>query len=353
MNKLNIGIAGLNFGRAIINEQIIGGYASPFFNLTAVCDIDTKKLRQAADQHKVKAYNNIDQLIADPAIDVIGLYTGPQGRADLIRKIIHANKDVVTTKPFELDPDAALKILYEAKTLNRIIHLNSPAPTYPADIKCIKNWQTEYNLGRCVSILWHTWAHYSEEPDNTWYDCPKRCPVAPLFRLGIYAISDILYFLTDPQQLYVMHSRISTKRPTPDTAQLSIGFKNGAMANIFVSFCVNDANPYPDSMTMAFERGVVYRNSGPRIGYPKTNAQLYLQTSSDKTTEPTILSKIIPHKYISGQYQWDILYKAIKGQTVKEDITPEIIAGGIRIIKAMAKSDSTGQPVFFEDVLAS
>jgi hypothetical protein len=50
-------------------------------------------------------------LIADPNIPVIGLYTGPVGRAALIHRIIEAGKDVMTTKPFELDSEAALAVM--------------------------------------------------------------------------------------------------------------------------------------------------------------------------------------------------------------------------------------------------
>ena len=95
MKKIKIGIVGLNFGKAIAEQQIITGPGSEYFELAAVCDIDTEKCRELADKYRVRAYFTLDSLIADPEIPVIGLFTGPTGRAELIRKIIRAGKDEI------------------------------------------------------------------------------------------------------------------------------------------------------------------------------------------------------------------------------------------------------------------
>src|SRR5690606_35100525 len=122
---LPIGIVGLNFGRHIL-DQLARDDVKLHLRLAAVCDMDALKAADYATRFGVKAYTSIDDLIADPAIPAIGLFTGPVGRAALIRKIIHAGKDVITTKPFETDPDAALDVLREARSIGRVVHLNSP-----------------------------------------------------------------------------------------------------------------------------------------------------------------------------------------------------------------------------------
>lgn len=103
-----IGVVGLNFGRWIL-EELQRQPGSDYFRIGAVCD--PEKARSFADKLKIKAYTDLDVLLADPDIPVIGLYTGPEGRVDLLRKIIRAGKDVMTTKPFELGPAAALSVL--------------------------------------------------------------------------------------------------------------------------------------------------------------------------------------------------------------------------------------------------
>ena len=192
MEKLKIGIVGLNFGREIIARELITGPAQPYFELAAVCDLVVGKADQAAKQYCVKAYYDIDSLLTDPNIPVIGLYAGPVGRATLVRRIIRAGKEVMTTKPFETDPDAALDVLIEARRLGRVVHLNSPSPLFTDDLQQIQDWRNEYNLGRPIACRADTWGSYREKPDGSWYDDPDQCPVAPIFRIGIYTINDIV-----------------------------------------------------------------------------------------------------------------------------------------------------------------
>ena len=143
-NQIPIGIVGLNFGRYILDE-LQQEPAGSHVTLAAVCDLDVAKARQVATERGVKAYADLDLLLKDPAIPAIGLFTSPVGRAGLIRKIIRAGKHVLTTKPFELDPAAALDVLQEAGRLGRVVHLNSPAPVLPADLAVIQRWRAQYD----------------------------------------------------------------------------------------------------------------------------------------------------------------------------------------------------------------
>ncbi|MGB2976078.1 MAG: HEAT repeat domain-containing protein, partial [Phycisphaerae bacterium] len=262
-SRLRIGIVGLNFGRHIL-AQLRSGPAAGRFDVAAVCDLDAEKVRQYAGETGARACRDYAELLADPTIPAVGLFTPPAGRAELIRQALRAGKHVMTTKPFEVDVEAAAAILAEARAAGRIIHLNSPAPTLSPDLAQIRAWQSEYDLGRPVGCRAEVWADYRERADGTWYDDPRRCPVAPIFRLGIYLIHDVLLFFGAPQSVQVMHARVRTGRPTSDNAQLALRFRDGGLANIYASFCVGDGDSYRNGLTLNFERGTIYRNSGPQ-----------------------------------------------------------------------------------------
>ena len=108
ITKINVGMVGLNWGVKIIDEHLIDGPASPYFKLAAVCQRNREKCDAMAAKYGAKAYYSIPDLLADPDIPVICLMTGPVGRAEQIRQIVEAGKHVMTTKPIEVDPDAAL-----------------------------------------------------------------------------------------------------------------------------------------------------------------------------------------------------------------------------------------------------
>ncbi len=150
MKRINICILGLNFGRHIVDE-VTSKTGAPYFQLKAVCNMDREKVLALAAQHNVTAYTNFKDVLADASIPVIGLFRGPSERAQLIDRIISAGKDVMTTNPFETDTDATLTVLKKTKALGRVIHLNSPAPAGPEDLARVKQWQTQYDLGRPIA----------------------------------------------------------------------------------------------------------------------------------------------------------------------------------------------------------
>jgi predicted dehydrogenase len=329
---LRIGIVGLNFGRHIL-EQLKLDSIRPDFELAAVCDLDAAKAADYAGRYSVKAYSSLDDLLADPTIPVIGLFTGPVGRAQIIRKIIQAGKDIITTKPFETDPEAALAVLQEARRLGRVVHLNSPGPVPPDDIAQIMSWVSEYKLGAPVGARADVWASYREQADGTWYDDPQKCPVAPIFRLGIYLINDLVQLFGPVRDVQVLQSRLFTGRPTADNGQLNLLFENGALGNIFASFCVNDGDHYRNTLTLNFENGTIYRNAGPERAGSKSELSLVMNRENHRA----IVARTTVNG-TSGSYNWEAFARAVRGEKLASETTPEQVAAGIRIIQAMSGS---------------
>jgi len=343
MEKLNIGIVGLNFGRGgIIESQLLKGPGSAYFNLAAVCDFDREKCSRLAAEYGVKAYFDIESLAADADIPVVGLFTGPVGRAKQIRRLIAAGKDVMTTKPFEIDHVEGLAVLKEAKALGRVVHLNSPAPVVDGGLKQIREWVAEYNLGRPIACRCDDWVSYREKPGGTWYDDPDLCPAAPVYRLGIYPINDLYRIFGEADKVHVMQSRIFTGRPTSDNAQVGILFKNGAIANVFASFCVKDGQHYGNPFVLNYENGTIYRNIGPleRAAGHETGPEMTLVMAGDGEKNRIIRKRA---KIASGDYRWDVLYEAVRGNPPEDEITPEGVVHGVKIIDALLRSQKSGR----------
>ena len=340
MTKLKIGMVGLNWGVKIINDHLLSGSASPYFELAAVCQRDRAKADAAAARYGVKAYYSIDDICADPDIPAIALMTGPVGRAAQIRKIIEAGKHVITTKPLEVNADDALAVLKRAKELKCAVHLNSPTPLLAPDLKQIVQWREDLALGRPIAVRADIWSSYREVPDGSWYDDPSQCPVAPIFRLGIYLVNDLIRLLGEPESVTVLHSRLFTGRPTPDNAQLGIKFKSGALANVFASFCVNDAQWWLSTLTVNYENGTVYRNIGPvRTGSPREYPEMSVVIRQD--------GKPVSRSCIAGgsteDYQWDAFHTAVLGGELEGEATPEEIVSGLRVIEAMTRAEKSGK----------
>jgi len=332
--RIPIGIVGLNFGRHVV-DQLSSGRASELFHVAALCDRERAKADALAAKIGAKAYYDLDALLADASIPAVGIFTGPLGRAELIQRCMAAGKEVMTTKPFETDPAAALGVLREAQKLGRVVHLNSPAPLLPPDLTQIQAWREEFCLGQPVACRADVWCSYREQSDGSWYDNAQSCPVAPIFRLGIYLINDLVRLFGPARRVQVLHSSLFTARPTPDNAQLGILFENGALANIFASFCVDDGDQYRNGLTLNFESGTIYRSVGP--ARPGRNSELALVMKGERGREIVAQAEVLSG---SGAYQWEAFARAVRGETLESAVTPEEVANGLQIIAAMAQADA-------------
>ncbi len=332
-SRIPIVLVGLNFGRHIVEELCRDG-GNPHVRLAGLCDLDRAKAEALAAQHGgLPVYESLDAVLADPAIPAIGLYTGPNGRADLLSKIIRAGKDVMTTKPFEIDPDAAVVVLNEARERGRVIHLNSPSPGISPDLAVIQHWRDAYDLGAPVGARADVWTHYREAADGGWYDDPEKCPVAPVFRLGIYLINDLVRLFGRARRVNVLSTRLFTGRPTADNGQLGIEFENGALANVFASFCVRDGDHYRNSLTLNYERGTIYRNVGPQRDGQACDLALVV---NDGMWKPRRVADQATVDADSGGYDWAGFAAAVRGDAAAPVYEIDHVVEPLHIVTAMA-----------------
>jgi len=341
-DRVPIAVVGLGFGARMV-DLLLSPPANELFELVAVCDVDSYRLAEVAARTGLRGCQSLDALLDTEDVVAVGLFTGPAGRAGLVRKIIQSGRHVLTTKPFELDADAAREVLAEARAFKRVVHLNSPAPVLPADLRQIEQWREQYQLGEAVAGRGEVWTSYFEEADGGWYDDPERCPVAPVLRLGIYLINDLVRLFGEAEAVQVTCSRLRTGRPTPDNAQIGIRFRNGAIGNVFASFCVDDGRRFNSLLTLNYTGGTISRQSRAVSPVGRTNlsvvAGAQLGGSSRETTATS---------GGSGDYEWDAFHRAVRGDGPPDVKVHHQVVAGLRIVEAMARAERSGCT---EDVL--
>ena len=334
-NPIKIGVLGLRFGLQQMQE-VVRGEDRHFVEIRAVCDNVPERLKEGCEAFGCVGYDDLDRMLAEADIEAVALFTGPACRAVLIRRILRAGKHIMTTKPFEVDPEAGLAVLKEAAKLGLVLHLNSPCALPGDDIRQILAWQREHNLGDLIFANMDGWYQRREEADGSWYDDPVLCPVAPCFRLGIYCINDLMVLAGTPLEVQVLESRKLTGRPTPDIAQLSIRFEGGAIASVRNSFCPTPTRGVHGS-ELVFERGVVVRSYGGENHFTAPSITLKLEAVASDGAR-IHREALIPANRASHAYRWDAFHCAVRGGSREGEITPETIINGIRIVTAMARA---------------
>jgi predicted dehydrogenase len=337
--RLDIAIVGLRFGRHIL-DVIHQEPAHGLFHLAAVCDLQEPMVAEAVKKFGVTGYHSLDELLEKDSSPVIGLFTPPKGRAQLVRKVIRAGRDVLTTKPFELNEKEARSVLEEARSLGRVVHLNSPAPALSEDLRVIKEWQARHKLGRAVGGSARVTVSYHEKADGSWLDDPKACPAGPMFRLGIYLFNDLHHVFGPAESMQLMTSSLRTGRPTPDNAQVNLKYRDGALAQVYASFCVEDGDHYRNSLVLNFENGTVYRNAGGLQGTKDiANTEVILVMRGEKHRE---IVEQVEVAQPSGQYQWAELAEAVRSRGLATDEYIGSIVEGVRLVDALQRAQETG-----------
>jgi predicted dehydrogenase len=332
-------IIGCRWGLSVARE--LASISDSGFRIAGVCDLDADLARRVGEQLAVPVWPDIDSVLADDSIPAVALITQPSGRAGLLRKMVRMGKHVMTTKPFELDPVAAADVLREARERKRVICVNSPAPTHPPNLQVIRAWQQQHDLGRPILFSAEIHASYQERPTGTWHDKPALCPAAPVFRIGIYLIHDLLALLGEFEDVRVLTSRIRTGRPTPDAAVLAIKFRNGCTGSVAAAFCINDGRPYRDSFTIHFERGSVFHNAGPQIaatGVISESTLVVAGASGPVIHEQHHLTRD-PHAY-----PWQEFAALIRTGTPLPQDCATVIVEGVRLVERMAREESGQMP---------
>ena len=62
-----------------------------------------------------QVFADLDELLADPRIDIVDIATGPEVRVELIRRAVEAGKHVLAQKPLGLDVGAAREVVEDAE----------------------------------------------------------------------------------------------------------------------------------------------------------------------------------------------------------------------------------------------
>lgn len=332
-------VVGLRFGEYIVDCQIGGVPGADYIELIGVFDLDESKSSRIAHKHAVRQYASLEEVLQDSEVEAVGLFTPPGGRAQLIRQIIHAGKHVMTTKPFELDPGDALAVLKEARALGKIVHINSPEPLPDAETAQILNWQEEFQLGQPVSARWETYTSTREQADGSWYDDPSRCPVAPVFRLGIYGINQLVRLCGMVHAVNVAHSRLFTGRPTADNGELSLQFENGALGSVFASFCIDDGQRYANHLCIHFARGTVrgeVTETADKHDMLSKRLHLHALDSEDQVLTQSVE---LTTEQLTGKYQWENFRDAVhKEKPLDGEIDPLLVAHSVQVINAMSEA---------------
>ena len=241
---MNVGIVGCG---VISRHYAANAKAFDSFELVACADLDPAAARGLADEHGL-VVASVEQLIADPGIDIVLNLTSPTAHVAVIRQALAAGKHVYTEKPLATTTAEAGQLVGEAAT--RGLRIGCAPDTflggaYQAARSLLDEGAIGEPLSASAAMLVGNQASWHPNPDIFFAD-----GAGPLLDMGPYYLTAIVALLGPVRRVAGFAStrvlertieigsrtgeRFTASTPTHTAAVLELA--GGTTANLVASF---------------------------------------------------------------------------------------------------------------------
>jgi predicted dehydrogenase len=218
--------------------------------ITACADLDLARAKAKADEHQVGKACPAAELLKDPDIDIVLNLTVPKAHAEVNTAILKAGKHAYCEKPFSLTAKEGGKVLALAKK-SRLQIGCAPDTVMGGGIQTCRKLIDDGAIGRPVAAVANMLCHGHE----SWHPNPAfyyQAGGGPLFDMGPYYLTSLVTMLGPARSVLAsaksaFKTRRVTSQPlngkvirveTPTHLSGVVGFGNGAMATVTMSFDV-------------------------------------------------------------------------------------------------------------------
>lgn len=248
MKKVKVGIIGCGN----ISGIYLKNCSQIFDNLeiTACADLIPERAREKAQEYGISRVYSVDQLLSDPAIDIVLNLTIPKAHYEVCMKALEAGKSVYVEKPLSISREDGKKILAKAKAKGLLVGC-APDTFLGGGLQTCRKLIDDGWIGEPVAatafMMCH--GHESWHPDPEFY---YKIGGGPMFDMGPYYLT-ALVSLIGPVRRVTGSTRITfsertiTSKPkygqvikvdTPTHVAGILDFANGAVGTIITTFDV-------------------------------------------------------------------------------------------------------------------
>lgn len=352
-DRLTLGVLGLGEGRSIISACL----ASDLWELGSICDIDEEVCRARAAEFGLDKYTTSYQdLLDDPDIDVIGIYTPDQLHGRHIRMALEAGKHVICTKPLLVDLGEAKELLDVQRCTGKAVFVGQSSRYFEPMIR----QRRDFEAGRHGELLTLE-THYVT--DARWFlqkSWSRTSGFSWLYNFMNHAVDLAVWYLPDVEEVYaagiVSENSKEWNLTVPDTIKAVLKSRRGICAGvsgIYAAPTLGSEVEQSISCTLRGTKGI------SRAGYPKlryyTNFAPVKKTADLHTYDQLhrYYFRFKAETHHAGEYQnyiEDFARCLAQGTAPKPDLEEGIRT--IAVLEAIDESIKTGKVVKVDDVLA-
>ncbi|MDO8683291.1 MAG: Gfo/Idh/MocA family oxidoreductase [Armatimonadota bacterium] len=246
-DKVKIGIIGCG---NISGSYLRTAQVMKVLDTAACADIEMDRAQAKAEEFEVPKACTVDELLADPEIQLVVNLTTPQSHADISLRAIAAGKHVFSEKPLAVTREEGRSILDAAKAKGMLVGC-APGTFLGGGLQTCRKLIDDGAIGEVVgcSAFMMCHGHESWHPDPAYY---YKAGAGPMFDMGPYYLTALTTLLGPIKRItgcsaILIPERTITSQPkngekitveTPDHVTGSFEFASGAIGVIITTFAV-------------------------------------------------------------------------------------------------------------------
>ncbi len=345
-----LGVLGLGEGRSIISAAL----TSEHWSIGNVCDMNEDLCRERQKEFSLPRFTTrYDDMLTDPEIDTIAIYTPDQYHAAHCIAAFRAGKHVICTNPlFDslAEADAVRKAANEA---DRRLFVGQSSRFFGSMLR----QRADYEAGK-MGEVYSVEAHYHANHDYYFAKHKDLAAYKPLYGGLSHPVDLVRWYLGPIEEVFgyaILSSRgASLGLKHPDAMHFVLKSKDRRVGRVSGCYSTRTPNGERDSHVTCILRG---NEGGSQADYPELRYSTAFPGEEDmimrSDREAAYYFRFEGHSHHAGEFQNYLEYFARcldTGVAAKPDLEEGIET--VSIMQAMELSVARGAPVQIDDILA-
>jgi predicted dehydrogenase len=324
----------------------------PIVEMAACADMDMERAKQAAEKFQIPRVLSVDELLADPEIDIVLNLTVPNAHVPVSMRAVGSGKHTYLEKPLGINKEEGKSLMAAAKKAKKRVGC-APDTFMGAGVQTARKLIDDGAIGRPVAFTAFMMSRGVEHwhPNPEFYYKPGG---GPMFDMGPYYLTALVNLLGRARKVSGMASiavpeRLITSQPfhgqkiaveTPDHIAGTLEFESGAVGTIVTTFACYHA-PYDRKHPI-----VIFGETGTlQVPDPNTfDGTVLLQGCNDK--EP----REMPPEFVVGYGRSvglaDMAYAVRSGR--KHRASGDLAFAVLEMMQGFLDSSRTGKQIYLK-----
>jgi predicted dehydrogenase len=348
---LTIGILGLGEGRSTMSAAL----NTSKLKLKTICDLNEDLCKQRSKEFQFFNYTTrYEDMLNDPEIDIIAIYTPDKWHAEHIKQALLANKHVVCTKPLIDDLSKAKELLDLVNKTGKKVFVGQSSRFFEPAKRQRKDFEAGL-VGELITVESHYHADHRWFLEKPW---ALESSFKWLFGGLSHPVDFICWYLPDIEEV-MGYGMISSNGKTAglkneDTMHFIFRSADGRIARVSGAYTGPIQPAQRDSGMSVIVRGT---EGASQADYHELRYAITDRTGEEKVVhwgDKTIkyYFRFEGQSHHAGEYQNYLEYFAdsiTNNTTAYPDLKEGI--GTIALLQSMEKSLKTGAPVKISEIL--